>query len=74
VRRPVELTPAWFALLAVMAVIGGVLVQVFDVVAFDTGDDAFRWSGVVVFAVTLFALNVGMTLWRRRQRRSQGLS
>lgn len=73
-RRPAELTPAWFVLLAAMAVVGGVLVQAFDVIVFDTGDDAFRWSGVVVFAVTLFALNVGMTLWRRRQGRARGLS
>ena len=73
-RRPAELTPAWFVLLAAMAVVGGVLVQAFDMIVFDTDDDAFRWSGVVVFAVTLFALNVGMTLWRRRQRRARGLS
>lgn len=73
-RRPAELTPAWFGLLAAMSVGGGVLAQAFDVVVFDDGDDAFRWSGVVVFAVTVFALNVGMTLWRRRQRRAQGLS
>jgi hypothetical protein len=72
-RRPPVLTPAWFALLAAIAVAGGVLAQAVDVYVFDDGDETFRWAGVVVFAVVLLSINVGTELWRRRQRQVRGL-
>lgn len=73
-RRPRILSPAWFVLLAVITVSGGIVAQLIDVHLFDSGDERFRWSGVVLFSVSMFLLQVVLALRTRRQRQAQGLS
>lgn len=71
-RRPQYLTPAWFWLVAALAVVGGILTQVLD--GIRGSDESFRWSGVIVFAVVFFVVQVGVALWLRRRPSGQRLS
>jgi hypothetical protein len=74
VRRPRILSPAWFVLVGVIVVVGGIVAQLIDVHLFDSGDERFRWSGVIFFGVFMFLVQIVLALWTRRQRRAQGLS